>query len=344
MSALHPCGSPIGPENRGAWGIALSNLLRIAMIISLNAQSNHCPPGLLFLSSDPGTPLYHNKHRLRHPRGIYLSSLHKIEERFAKVCQDLEPFLAVSNAKQVNADWFKPLLSSQEQLLYALDEHFDDCFSIFDCFFPEQSMRKKNHNVKLFIERAKPYMGKIAEVVNKMKHRNAALRGIVLSVGKLVIPGYFLEGVFPNGAVGPDPGIHKDLTAFSFSHDLRQHFVQLFATSLHLGNTLQKLGAKPASDPKWDCAWVVRLAKQLAALPANYYPNEIGLPNPWIQYEEIADGVSIVLTKGKESPLPKSFPQRGNKIVFQTTALYRGDSTTTTYKIPYSAKVSGNAT
>ena len=153
--------------------------------------------------------------------------------------KELELLLKVKDAEQIKDDWVAPLLDAQEHFLYSLEEHFDDCYSILDCFFPDRSIRKKNAQVKLFTKRLKPYSDLVGALVNKMKHRNARLRGIILSRGNQIVPGYFLEGVHPDGALGPDLHIHKSpggLTAFSFFRDLRLHFVELFI----LQNTLQR--------------------------------------------------------------------------------------------------------
>lgn len=78
--------------------------------------------------------LFNLNHGLRHPFGIYGISLGKCAGRFANVIKALDPFLSVVNSRQVRAEWFDPLLDAEERLLYSLEEHFDDCFSVLDCF------------------------------------------------------------------------------------------------------------------------------------------------------------------------------------------------------------------
>jgi hypothetical protein len=302
-----------------------------------------CPPACSRLSGETGVPLFNDRHGLRHPLGIYNVSIAKIEERFKKVLKELEPFLKVENSKQVKDDWVATLLDAQESLLYSLEEHFDDCFSILDCFFPNSSTRKKNAQVKLFAKRLEPYSDLVGELVNKMKHRNARLRGVILSLGDKVVPGYFLEGVHPDGALGPDLRIHKGpggLTAFSFFRDLRLHFVNLFATSEYLTKVIDHLGKSTNSDSQVTCSWAAELGKALAALPATYYPNEFSLRNPWITYNEEQDGyITLTLSMGEKSPQPRTFAHEGGRTMFEVRALYRGDSVTRSFKLPYSGPV-----
>jgi hypothetical protein len=46
---------------------------------------------------------------------------------------------------------------------------------------------------------------------------------IVLHNNDHVLPGYFVEGVFPDGAIGPNLPVHKGPTAFSYCRDIRFH-------------------------------------------------------------------------------------------------------------------------
>lgn len=305
-----------------------------------NEPGGLCPPASSRLSGGLGLPLFNRDHGLRHPLGIYNVSVGKIEERFKKVLRELEPFLKVENAEQIKDSLVAPLLDAQERLLYSLEEHFDDCYSILDCFFPTTSVRKKNAQVKLFVKRLEVYSKFVGEIVNKMKHKNARLRGTILSLGDEVVPGYFLEGVHPDGALGPDPHIHKGsggLTAFSFFRDLRLHFVSLFATSEYLTKAIDNLGDKGSPDARVACAWAADLGKALASLPGTYYPNEVNLRNPWILYNEEQDQrIRLTLSMGEKSPKPRTFAHHPGMPSFAVRVLYSGDSVTKSFKIPYS--------
>ncbi len=315
------------------------------MLIHLkgNDPGGLCPPASWRLSGEIALPLFSHNHGLRHPLGIYTVSLGKIVERFEKVMKEMEPFLKVENVEQIKDDWVAPLLDAQERLLYSLEEHFDDCYSILDCFFQDKSVRKKNAQVKLFTKRLKPYSDIVGELVNKMKHRNARLRGIILSLGNQIVPGYFLEGVHPDGALGPDLHIHKGpdgLTAFSFFRDLRLHFVELFVTSEHLTKVIDHLGANKSPGTQVTCPWVAELGKALAALPETYYPNEVSLRNPWVSYNEEQDGcIRLTLSMREKSPKPKTFAHNIGMATFKVKAIYRGDSVTRSFKLPYSGPV-----
>jgi hypothetical protein len=55
------------------------------------------------------------------------------------------------------------------------------------------------------------------------------------------IVGYFLEGMQPNGRIGPDCEIHPDgITAISLNRDLRYHFANLYRVGHHLSAAIAR--------------------------------------------------------------------------------------------------------
>lgn len=312
------------------------------MVITLKESDPEgiCPASYWRLAGKFNASLFNLNHGLRHPFGIYGISLGKCATRFQNVMQALDPFLSIQNAKQVRAEWFDPLLDAEERLLYSVEEHFDDCFSVLDCFFSESHMRKSNGEVKIFAKRLKPYSKPVGELVNKLKHRNATLRGVLLSQGGEIVPGYFLEGVHPDGSIGPDLSVHGTpygLTAFSFYRDLRRHFVGLFVTSSYLAKVLDHLGTNTCPDGSGRYAWGSELGRQLAGLPTTYYPNEVELSNPWIGCAGGKEGIqSLTLSLGDKSPRPKTFRALEGTSRFEVRVIYRGDSVSRSFKLPYS--------
>ncbi|MCI1277553.1 MAG: hypothetical protein LKG23_01080 [Nitrospira sp.] len=312
------------------------------MVITLRESDPEgiCPASYSRLARQLNASLFNLNHGLRHPFGIYGISLGKCAGRFEDVIKALDPFLSVVNSRQVRAEWFDPLLDAEERLLYSLEEHFDDCFSVLDCFFVETNMRKSNGHVKGFAKRLRPYSKPIGELVNKLKHKNARLRGILLSQDSEIVPGYFLEGIHPDGSIGPDPSIHGGpfgLTAFSFFRDLRRHFVNLFVTSTYLAEVLDQVGAKTCPDDGSKHTWGAELGKQVAALPTTYYPNEVELPNPWMEYAgEEKSTPTLTLSLGNTAPCAKSFRAWPRTSEFEVRVIYRGDSVTRSFKLPYS--------
>src|SRR5207245_2058975 len=106
-------------------------------------------------------------------------------------------------------------------------------------------------------------------------------------------PGYFVEGVLPDGALGPHPLIHPGLTAFSSFRDIRFHLHAVYLVSQHLRAALEglvkkdslkiqhdqsKSGVEPGKD-------LVDLLQTVSDLPMIFFPDEIAREQvPYIHY------------------------------------------------------------
>src|SRR5262245_18275161 len=100
-------------------------------------------------------------------------------------------------------------------------EHMDDCANILKVFYPP-STRISTDKTLFGSGLSKGYRIHIGKLVNHLKHNQGRLRSIIFFNNTDVFPGYFVEGVNAQGALGPADHIHEGgNTAFSFARDLR---------------------------------------------------------------------------------------------------------------------------
>ena len=88
-----------------------------------------------------GVPLHHGLHRLRHPLGVYNTSILKLVERFERVLAILREVQRLTRSKASLGESTAHLPEALDALLDALMEHMEDALSVLSCFFPEVSAR-----------------------------------------------------------------------------------------------------------------------------------------------------------------------------------------------------------
>lgn len=119
------------------------------------------------------------------------------------------------------------MIERYDTFLDALMEHTEDCENVLRCFFENESQYKISTHVRNYLGATRKYRKHIGLVVNRIKHNQGRVRLVFLAPDAVLIPGYYVEGLDSNGAVGPSIWIHKDgATAFSFHRDLRYHIAE----------------------------------------------------------------------------------------------------------------------
>ncbi len=306
--------------------------------MKLNAPFELCTPAVRTLGSEFNKPLYFENHSLRHPLGIYNESVSHVRAKLEKVLGVLEvTFKEEFEFSNRNKEWDDSLLTAQKEFIYAMYEHVvDDCKMILLCFFLTKEQRNSNARYKSFINNNKSYRRLLRVSTNHLKHSHGRLRGHFFHSEKFCAPGYFVETMLPDGALGPYPKVHgNEDTAFSFARDLRLHFVHFMFISRDLANAVKAINTPKTSPvPEGNFNWVLDVGQRIAALPKWYYPNEGRLPNPWVKVRGNLNNPSGLLLSYGNSPKPVTLQSCGlEKITIETT--YSGDGTTTSFRVPY---------
>lgn len=233
---------------------------------------------------------FHVLQQLRHPESIYRFSLEKVGAAFCDVARGY--LSKTAEYRNHTADTFdvSDLLKSQENLLRAMQEHLDDCWSILKTLIdPARATKASSFAEEYVIENklpgAKSFRGAVAGyknslfIANRLKHGQGHLRGVAIWLPDRPSIGYFLEEPDSTGAIGPSTAIHPDRGAFSFARDLRQHLANVYNSSEQLvkaveralsGQGMRRVGQPASGTPLW--TEVLSLA---AKLPAAYFPNEL---------------------------------------------------------------------
>ena len=263
----------------------------------------------------------HGELGLRHPLGIYNTSVARVAERFSRVVRLL-------STPRPQGD---ELLDFQESLLKGLMEHMDDCVNILRGFTVNSLDFDKNHCVRVYRRAVDEYRSHIGKVVGRIKHQQGRLTLLTVQLQTSSFAGYFVSVGLRSGGVGPDPDIHPHITAFSFNRDLRFHLCHFLLTSAHLAQAVEGLtGAGPVEvDPvKGELTDSI---KRVMALPETYFPDEYRKKRLVLRFE-VAQDFSRQLVVDLVSPEDWQ-PLVGQ--TFQVTLTTRGDGATRAWKIPY---------
>lgn len=279
---------------------------------------------------------------LRHPLAIYNVSLGGVLEQFSNVPDKLNMFLKEEAYREKGEGKLREeLLKAQEDLLYHLMEHIDDCKNIINCILPPNNKEKINRYILKFIKEIHDYKNHIGNVVNKIKHQQGKLRSFTAFNSKIAIPGYFIEGIHSDGTVGPDKNIHQGgTTAFSFSRNLRFHFFHLYFVSLKLAEVIGSLSTHSKSDdtasPNDNSKRIIGIVKKINKIPPIVFPDENNLPKPCLtlskktkKHKAYYELFCSYLPVKRIVTLPDL-----NNMGFSVD--YKGDGVSKQFKIPYS--------
>jgi hypothetical protein len=310
---------------------------------------------------------YHNDHTERHPFSIYSLSIQKVMQSFNAVLDEIDQiYTALFNADGHLDYPLKKLPDLQKELLHALQSHLDDCYRILKVIHPSSMVKEKF--VESWLEKVKhpaykdfrnainDYRDSFAPIVNKIKHNGGQLRPIMMySRGRGIVArtvdkgiqtfpkntrivGYFLEGMQPNGRIGPDCEIHRDgTTAISLNRDLRYHFANLYRVGDHLrsaiASTVRKLHGKklPRDLAVNDTASqydIESIAQRVSKLPPLFFENEFSQKTPDIKFHSHHGNAELIL----ETPGYQYMTWEGEIMIYSETQV---DPVCLEYQLPY---------
>lgn len=281
--------------------------------------------------------LHHQKHGLRPPLAIFNVSFGEVISKLAVLLDHLE------NANQrlphldpKDNDWDKRLLDAQDHVLDAIMQHLDAYKSIICCFFEDKGSKPAQKALRSLNKDIRSYRDHIATIVNLIKHKQRRLSTIFFHEPGTYCLGYFVEGVLGDGAIGPDPEVHKKSNvAISFNRDLPFHICNLYLCGAALATSIYQItGLKPntttvAAYPVDELASVL---KRISALPMLFFPDEVRKPNPIVSYVpgKQASAFRVILEMPSNRFKPRAVPP-GCHIRIS----WHGDGVSQRFRLPY---------
>lgn len=234
---------------------------------------------------------FHARMSLRPPDAIYKLSLRQVWPAFSSALEAAEyvvrdrPFRSVADPS-----WQDRTLKAFEHLLYVLVEHLEECELILKSCFDGPAAFAKSEHIKRYRKITRWYRDRVAGSVNAIKHNQARLRLFAFHGLTFVAPGYFVEGVLPNGFVGPNPNVHNAASslAFSFAFDLRLHFLWILLVARNVVRVVEKVIGPPDGAPQTSSSssYLRDIGRRLAVFPCMVYPDEIQHAFPAVSVHE----------------------------------------------------------
>ncbi len=290
---------------------------------SLKVNGNLAPVALDYLGSIPDSLLYHRQHCLRHPWSLYKISLNQVFTAFEDVLERYPTIRQFVGTPDENRQ-FELLMNSYKSLLYTLREHIDDCYLVFKSLVPPQIaeptrfqaefLRKAGfQQLQTFENSIEWYLRRhLGPLVNNLKHHQGRLRWLYFHRPDDFRPGYFLEQIGDDGAVGPSQTIHRGNTAFSFCKDIKLHLYAVYYISLRLVDAVTKAIARcsgttltPSNRIKAD--EFKQTLVSVARIELNVFPNEIQEPCALVSLTGNDRDTSLRLSYPENVP-NKNFP------------------------------------
>ncbi|MEG3971657.1 hypothetical protein QUA00_29155 [Microcoleus sp. T2B6] len=317
----------------------------------------------------PESFTYHSDHTERHPFSIYSLSIQNVMQSFHAVLDELDQISTALFNADGHLDYpLDKLPGLQKELLYALQFHIEDCYRILKVIHPFNSNGKeksveswldkvKHPGYKNFHAEIKHYRNSFALAVNKLKHNGAQLRPIMMySMGHSIvahtiekriqtfpknarITGYFVEGMQPNGHIGPDCEIHppNGTTAISLNYDLRYHFTNLYRVGHHLNTailrTVRKLHGIELPHDAYinDTASqynIESIAERVSKLSPLFFENEFSKKTPDIKFHRHNKNADLIL----EFPGSQYMAWEGEVMIYSKIQV---DAVCRHYQLPY---------
>ena len=333
----------------------------------VHRDGNLYPEAHNLLKIIPEGFLYHISHGDRHPFSRYSNSLQKILGNYSLVLNEVNAInVAILDSNESIIYDFNKLSKAQEGLLFALLSHFDDCYAVLKSICPPDSS-----NTEVFVDRRlkianhptfpsfktdiSVYRDSFDGIVNNIKHEGGKLcslvkisrhKGIVQQPRKSRIAylhanarlaGYYLEGMQPDGTIGPHPEIHPGNVAISLNYDLRYHFANIYRISKRLSEAVRRgvkliHGEDLPYTPKLEKAprqeeWA-QIAEQISKIPKLFYRNEFNKNAPDISVEGKPESAMLIIAM----PGSKGIPWQGEILI---QSMFQIDSSSLSYRPPY---------
>lgn len=268
-----------------------------------------------------GEWLHHEVHGFMNPLSTYQISLDRVASAWLKIFPLLSR-MEIEVALGRNVTGGNELLSEYEALLNRLNEHVDSCEQILRCLrAPIDGKKHKFHwqfldatdlpgwsalHKDLIKKYRDPCLGFL---VNELKHAGGHLTLCNASTADGPICGFFLNGPYPGGVIGPNKQLHKPMgkmqTAFSFRRDMMMNFLLIYKIGEAAAQCIEKTiqhdhqqtvaevaPAKPS--PEW-----AKLCEECAGLKGAFFPDEEAKDRPIIVVPKDASSLSIKLGPGR---------------------------------------------
>ncbi|GAB4310849.1 MAG: hypothetical protein Kow0019_08990 [Methanobacteriaceae archaeon] len=298
------------------------------MIIKLSVKKNGniLPEAYNLLNSLPDEALNHLNHYEFHPADIYNTSLERIILAFLSLKNNLNELKDLKE-EPTKLNVYN-VLESQKELLHATHAHIDDCYRILKVTSPVQDMKKLDrkdrkyakrfvlswlrlfeHPSYSFFEEKTQNFCTSGKIVNKIKHHHARLR--LLSIeGAEKSFGYYVEGKHIKDntlKICPDPQIHPEGTAFSFSRDMAWNLYTIYIISHYLSISLAKsiktyygIEVIPKINKGGYLGELKEITYYIQNNNSNYFPNEYEINFPLISINESSHNTIITMNLEKK--------------------------------------------
>lgn len=311
----------------------------------IEKNGNQWPAAREALKRISANVTYHNEWGVRQPLGMYNISITRLPREFALA---LDALIAFTNfpVKGGGAQADKAadqLTDCYRALLYAMNEHAEDCDNIAKTFFPKDKFTGKESSLRNFRGMSKPYRERLNKIVNAMKHRQARLSLFHATNAMIRIPGYSIQSLIAPNTIGPDIHVHhkkrsSDVAATSFSYDFRWHICAFYGLGWALSRFIEDVTGthtpemKDAATPRENTPQMFDVVSRVAKLPTFVFPQEVRGLNPVVDTNSDHSRCRIEISESAK-PRPLTFGQLpGGPITL--TARYTGDGATTSFKVP----------
>ena len=292
------------------------------------------PDAYQYLSTAPSIPSVHKKAR-RPPIGVYNVSIERVVRSLSRVTDLLVSLITqcVIPKQGDGLEWLKPVVDAHVEVLNAMQSHIDDCDEIAKAALGATSPWKTDGG-RRYKALASEYRDRVNRIVNHIKHHLGRLRAFSFYTPSECFPGYYVEGVDQEGLVGPEPTVHKQgRGAFSFSRDIRLHFVWIYGLSTALGEVLAKAVERSSCVPSTivDDKKYFALAERIEKIPAVFFPDEGSSPVPEVCTHK-SDRVSTLHVSYALDVRAPLIPQTRH---MRIATVWQGDGVTKNFRLPY---------
>ena len=295
------------------------------------------PKSALVLANLGDVALHNMERGLRHPLGIYNFTFDEFVSKSHTLLDTLEE--ANDKLPHINRNekkWDEKILDATDHVLDAIMQHLDSFKSIIFCFYHDCNSKEAKKINRSLQKEIREYRDHVAKIVNLIKHKQRKLSAILFHGPGIFDLGYYVEGVLEDGVIGPDPEVHPGSNvAISFNRDMPFHLCNIYYCSTVLANYIHKIcGATPISsseEPKPEDN-LAKLVKRVAALPMQFFPDEIGKPVPLVRVIPIRNTSHFKATLEMPSRRIKA---RTIPRTCQIQVSFKGDGISRSFKMPY---------